>query len=57
MTKDDLKHALISLVLGILITALTSLLTGLMGILQHWIADLAGGATATISYLQQTYKC
>lgn len=51
MSKDDLKHALISLVLGVLITAGTSVITGALHILQVWLAGAAGGTGASISYL------
>lgn len=51
MTQQDLKHALISLVLGVLITALSSLVLGALHIFADWLAGLAGGATTTTAYL------
>ena len=51
MTKDDLKHALISLVIGALTIALTQLVTGCLHILQTWLSGLAGGTAGTVSYL------
>ena len=56
MTNDDLKHALISLVLGVAITAATSIVNGLAHLCLQWLSGVAGATTATVSYLTQTYK-
>lgn len=52
MTKQDLKHALISLVLGILTMAAMQLIEGLLHIAQAWLSSVAGGATASTVYLK-----
>ena len=51
MTKDDLKHALISLAIGVLTMALTQFVTGIEHILATWLSGLAGGSAASVSYL------
>lgn len=52
MTKQDLKHAVISLVLGILTMAAMQLVEGLLQIAQDWISTLGGGVTASSVYLK-----
>jgi hypothetical protein len=56
MTTQDLKHALVSLLLGIAITAATSLIQGLLHLCLQWLNGLSGGATAAVAYLTQTYR-
>lgn len=51
MTTQDYKHALISLVVGVLTLALTQLVTGALHIFTEWLAGLAGGGAASVSYL------
>lgn len=51
MTNADLKHALISLLLGVLTMASMQLLNGLIHILQQWVVAGTGGAMSTVSYL------
>lgn len=52
MTRDDLKHALISLVLGVLTMAAMKLVEGLLDIAQAWLAGLSGGVTTSAVYLK-----
>lgn len=52
MTKQDLKHALISLAIGIVITALTSLVDGVIVILKGYVHGVVGGGIGTIAYLK-----
>ena len=56
MTTDDLKHALISLVLGVLTMAAMQFLNGVIHILQTWLVGATGGTVAAVSYLGQAYK-
>lgn len=55
MSKQDLKHAIISLVLGVLTIALTDLLNGFLGILKEWLITSAGGAVTTGAYLKMKH--
>jgi len=52
MTRQDFKHALISLVLGVLTMAIIQLLEGLIDIAQTWIATPAGGVMTSSVYLK-----
>ena len=52
MSKQDLKHALISLAIGVLTMCLTQFVTGALHIVTEWLTGLAGGATTTVSYLK-----
>lgn len=52
MSKQDLKHAVISLVLGILTMAAMQLIEGLLNIAQAWLSSVAGGVTASSVYLK-----
>ena len=52
MTKQDLKHALISLILGVLTMAIVQLLEGLADLAKSWIATPTGGVTASAVYLK-----
>lgn len=51
MTQQDLKHALISLAVGVLTMALTQLVTGTLHIFTQWLGTLAGGTAASTAYL------
>lgn len=51
MTKQDLKHALISLAIGVTVTALTSLVQGALHIVTEWLTPAAGGAAGGLAYL------
>ncbi|MEK7179968.1 MAG: hypothetical protein AAB706_00675 [Patescibacteria group bacterium] len=51
MTKDDLKHAIISLVMGVLITAVSSIVMGVANIFIDWLSGAIGGTVTTITYL------
>lgn len=56
MTKDDLKHAIISLCIGVLTTAGISIINGLAHLALQWLSGIAGGTAATTSYLIQKYN-
>jgi hypothetical protein len=56
MTKEQLKSALISLVLGVITIALSSLLEGLIKILKEWMIQSAGGGVASITYLYRNFR-
>jgi len=51
MKRQDLKHAIISLVIGVVITALSSLVEGALHLTTHWLSGIAGGTGGTVSYL------
>ena len=55
MTKQDLKHALVSLVIGALIAFLSTLFQGLLDFLKANSAQIIGGASATVAYLIRTH--
>ncbi len=56
MTKEDLKHALISLILGIVTMAAMNLVNGLLHIFQQWLTTFASGTVTVTTYLSQTYR-
>lgn len=51
MSTDELKHALISLLIGILTMAAMQLVNGIIDILQQWMIAGTSGTVASISYL------
>lgn len=51
MTKEELKHAVVSLVLGVLSMAISSFVLGGLDIFKHWMSELIGGGVTTIKYL------
>lgn len=58
MTKPDIKHAIISLFIGLAVTFLMSLLQGVLDIVKAHATDFIGGASATITYLMRNNnKC
>lgn len=56
MTGEDLKHALISLVIGILTMAAMQLVNGIIDILQQWIVAGTAGTVSAVSYMAQRTK-
>lgn len=56
MTKQDIKHALISLLIGAILTFLTTVFQGLVDFLKAHGSEIVGGAGATITYLVKTHK-
>lgn len=52
MSKEEVKHAVISLILGVITMTVTSLVLGFLDIFKSWIGELAGGATTTLAYLR-----
>ena len=56
MTKAQLKSALISLVLGVITIAVSSLLEGLIKILKEWMVAGAGGSVASATYLIRHFR-
>jgi glutamate synthase domain-containing protein 3 len=55
MNKKDLKHALVSLAIGVGTTAIFHILDGVILILKSWVAGTAGGATGAVAYLYTKY--
>ena len=55
MTKEQIKQALISILIGALTIFLLNLLEGLFGLAKTWLTDGAGGAVATGRYLLKTW--
>lgn len=55
MNKQDIKHAIISLVLGVLTIALTDLINGFIGILKDWLIASGGGAVTATTYLKMKH--
>lgn len=56
MTKNQLKQAIISVLIGALTACLVNILQGLLDVVNHWIVNGAGGVTAAGSYLVKTFK-
>lgn len=56
MTKAQLKSALISLVLGVITIAVSSLLEGLIKILKEWMVAGAGASVASATYLVRHFR-
>ncbi|MCR4323010.1 MAG: hypothetical protein NUV61_02895 [Candidatus Azambacteria bacterium] len=56
MTKEQLKNAVISVLLGALTIFLASLLQGLLNIVNDLLVQGIGGAVTTGSYLIKTYR-
>ena len=55
MTKQQLKQAIISVVIGAITIALVDLLEGLLGIAQSWLAEGTGGAVAGTRYFVKSF--
>lgn len=55
MTKDQIKHALISLLVGALVSFILTLFQGILDFLKENAVDIIGGASATITYLVKNY--
>jgi len=51
MTREQIKQALISVLIGAITIFLVNFLEGVLGILNHWIADGTGGAVAMSRYI------
>lgn len=51
MTMQDIKQAGISLVLGVITMAISSLVLGGLDIFKGWMFGLGGGAITTLRYL------
>lgn len=51
MSKAQIKHALISILIGAITIFITQLLQGLLGFINTWLADGTGGVVATGAYL------
>ncbi len=56
MTKEQLKQALISILIGALTIFLVNLLEGLLGFLKDWMASGAGGVVATARYFIKNFR-
>lgn len=56
MNQEQLKQAIISVLIGAVTIMLVNLLQGLLHILNEWIANGAGGTVAAASYLIQRTK-
>lgn len=57
MSRADLKHALISLLIGLVITFLSSLLSGVIEILKGYVSTMVGGTGGAVAYLYRHYIC
>ena len=51
MSKEDIKHAIISLIMGVLVTAISSVVMGMANIFLGWLSGALGGTITTVSYL------
>lgn len=56
MNKQQIKSALISILIGALTIFLTQLLEGLLAFLKEWMAVGAGGLVATATHLKMTFR-
>lgn len=56
MTKQQIRSALLSILIGAATIFLTELLQGLLGFIKTWMAQGAGGAVATGTYLVKHYR-
>lgn len=56
MTKEQLKSALISLLLGILTMVITSFLEGLLKIVKEWMVIGTSGTVASITYIARHFR-
>lgn len=52
MSKEEVKHAVISLVLGVITMTVSSLVLGFLDIFKHWISEIVGATTTTVVYLR-----
>ena len=51
MSKEQIKHALISILIGAITIFITQLLQGLLGFINTWLANGTGGVVATGAYI------
>jgi hypothetical protein len=56
MTKEQLKHAGWSILVGAGVSFILALLQGVLAFMQAHAIDFIGGASATTTYLIRTYK-
>ena len=56
MTKDQIKNALVSIVIGAITIFITQLLQGLIHFLNDLMVNTLGGTTSAGAYLWKTYK-
>ena len=56
MTKEQLKHALVSILIGAACSVIISILQVLLDFMKAHAIDLISGASATIAYMSRTYK-
>ena len=56
MTKDQLKQAVLSIVVGACVAFLTSLFTELAAFLKSHSTEIVSGSSATAVYLAKAYK-
>lgn len=56
MTKEQIKQALISIVIGALTIALVDLLQGLLDFLKTWMIQGTGGVVASATYLARNFR-
>lgn len=54
--KQDLKNAIIAILVGALVSFLSSFFDGIIGLLQGWGNDVAGGVASTSVYLAKTWR-
>jgi hypothetical protein len=56
MTKEQIKHAIWSIVIGAIVSGLLALFQGLLQFMQAHASDFIGGASATVTYLFRTHR-
>jgi len=56
MTKDQIKHALLSILIGALSVFASQLLSGLLTFLQGYMSNIVGGAAGATAYIVKYCK-
>jgi hypothetical protein len=51
MSKEQIKQALISILIGAITIFITQILQGLLGLVNQWLANGTGAAVATGTYI------
>ena len=56
MTSDQIKHALISILIGALSVFISQLLSGILHFLQGYAGDILGGGMGAVTYAAKYSK-
>ena len=56
MTTDQIRQALISILIGAITIFLTQILQGLLDFLKEWMTLGAGGVVASAVHFKQTFR-